>query len=147
MSSLAKPAELRPPPLLPRPWPIGAWLLAAGFLLVGLALYLFNPAENRFYPGCLFHNWTGLDCPGCGALRATHQLLHGHITAAFHFNALYVCSLPVLAWIGVRAVIGQFRPGQMPAFRTGWMWVGLILLIVFGVVRNLPAARSLGLAP
>src|SRR5262245_36358819 len=61
-------------------------------------LFWFNPAQSGFYPTCYFHSWTGLLCPGCGSLRAMHQLLHGDIVAAMHFNVLFVLSLPIAAW-------------------------------------------------
>src|SRR5258708_976408 len=71
-------------------------------------LFLFNPSEWGFYPFCFFYRTTGLLCPGCGSLRAMHQLLHGHFVAALHFNALFVLSLPLLALYGVRVAVGQF---------------------------------------
>ncbi|MCX6913024.1 MAG: DUF2752 domain-containing protein, partial [Verrucomicrobia bacterium] len=73
-------------------------LLAAA---VGLVLFCFDPRQYHFYPICFFHKATGLLCPGCGALRATHQLLHGHLAAAFRFNPMLVASLPFLLWFGV----------------------------------------------
>src|SRR6266550_1487519 len=78
----------------------GHWLILPYAVLVACVavLYFFNPAEHGFYPSCLFYKTTGLLCPGCGTLRAVHQLLHGHIAAAFRLNALFVLSIPVLGW-------------------------------------------------
>src|SRR5207245_10112823 len=71
-------------------------------LIVGVAvsacfglLYLFDPSQHAFYPRCQFHALTGLYCPGCGSLRAMHQLLLGHIPTAFHLNALFLLALSV----------------------------------------------------
>ncbi len=63
-------------------------LAAAG--AAALVLFCFDPARCAVYPVCTFHQLTGLDCPGCGSLRAMHQLLHGHFLSALHFNALAV---------------------------------------------------------
>src|ERR1700730_11233149 len=60
----------------------------------GVVLFCFNPSEYRFYPVCLFHSYTGLLCPGCGSLRALHQLVHGHVIAALRFNILLISALP-----------------------------------------------------
>src|SRR2546421_11472933 len=61
-------------------------LVCAGLALVGAAvLFWFEPTQHAFYPICAFHRTTGLLCPGCGSLRALHQLLHGQVAAAFHF--------------------------------------------------------------
>jgi hypothetical protein len=37
---------------------------------------------------CLFHWWTGLDCPLCGLTRAMFALARGNWRAALHFHAL-----------------------------------------------------------
>ncbi len=47
--------------------------------LAGIVLFCFDPERCGFYPICIFHQSTGLLCPGCGSLRAMHQLLHGHL--------------------------------------------------------------------
>ena len=118
-------------------------LLALGTFAViaaGLVLFWFDPAQYRLYPFCFFHEFTGLNCPGCGGTRALHQLLHGNVTAALHLNALVVVSLPLLAWLGVRFTVGQFH--RRPAgrfFSPNWLWLFLALAVVFSVLRNLPA--------
>jgi len=63
-----------------------------------VTLYFHDPAAAGFFPPCPFHYLTGLHCPGCGTLRATHQLLHGHPLAALDLNPLMVLSLPFLAY-------------------------------------------------
>ena len=80
-------------------------------------IYVF-PFDYWFYPRCLFHALTGLDCPGCGGLRSVQSLLHGDFAAAFRFNpllyllapALFLCrrhlSKPACAWSFVAAVVG-----------------------------------------
>jgi len=113
-----------------------------------LVLFLFNPAESGFYPFCVFHRITGLQCPGCGSLRAMHQLLHGNFTAAFHYNALLILSLPLLLAQAVR--IGIARANQQPSrarIKASWLWTGLVVMILFGVLRNLPFPAFAWLAP
>ena len=62
-------------------WSGSIGLVLGAFALLGLAavLFFFNPAQSGFYPFCVFHRTTGLLCPGCGSLRALHQLLHQRI--------------------------------------------------------------------
>src|SRR5690348_5613443 len=119
------------------------WLvLSVGAIVIGAAvLYFFNPVQSRFYPVCLFYRTTGLLCPGCGTLRATHQLLHGHIEAAFRFNALFVSSLPFSALGCVQAA--RYRASSRPALawlRPRLLWAGFAILVIFGIARNLPGA-------
>jgi hypothetical protein len=121
-------------------------VLGAG-LLTGM-LYLFDPGQYAFYPRCLFHATTGLNCPGCGALRAAHQLLHGNLGSAWALNPLLVLLSPWLAWMSfaslARALTG--RAFRRPFTHPRWMWVLLAILIAFGVCRNLPLAAATRLA-
>jgi hypothetical protein len=117
--------------------------------LVAGVLYLFNPAEYGFYPRCLLHTTTGLNCPGCGALRAAHQLLHGHFRAAFVLNPLLVVLSPLFVWMSVaflvRTLAGQTL--KHPFAHRWWMWALLAVVIGFGLCRNLPFAALTWLAP
>jgi hypothetical protein len=127
-----------------------AWVTLTCILAIACAatLYFFNPAQHDFYPICTFYKTTGLLCPGCGTLRAMHQLLHGHIEAAFRFNALIVSSLPLIALGCVQAA--RNRAANKPALgwiRPNWLWAGLVILVIFGVLRNFPGASHYFLAP
>jgi hypothetical protein len=88
-------------------WPKSARpaVLTVFGLLAGVAcivLFYFDPRQYHFYPVCFFHQTTGLLCPGCGTLRGLHQLLHGHLAAAFRFNPMLIVSLPFLCWFGAK---------------------------------------------
>jgi hypothetical protein len=83
------------PPMLPKPTVHGTgaafvWVALAVAVFAGVLLFFFNPAETRFYPRCMMKAVSGLDCPGCGGLRATHQLLHGNVREAFALNPLFM---------------------------------------------------------
>src|ERR1700722_3214681 len=90
-----KPATARVP--FPA-WP-GIISLTAMFGCAAV-LFLFNPSQYPFYPRCLFHQWTGWNCPGCGSTRAMYQLLHGHLAMAMRCNVLLILSLPFVAVYG-----------------------------------------------
>ena len=112
-----------------------AWLVIWGVVLLGgcVLLFYFNPAQHGFYPRCAFYQMTGLQCPGCGGLRAAHQLLHGHVLEALRLNALAVLALPLAAWVLWR---NWARGGAV--VRARWVWLCLVGLLLFGAVRNLP---------
>ena len=104
-------------------------------LIVFVLLFLFDPAQHGFYPGCTLYKMTGLYCPGCGGLRAAHQLLHGRIGAAFHFNPLFVGGLPLVLWVLARATFRHLRDQPLfPAMKLGWLWIGVTIVVVFTVV-------------
>lgn len=94
----------------------------------------FPPDRFPFWPPCVFHQLTGLQCPGCGGTRAVAALLHGHLREALHFNALLIVLLPVLCRYGAVASLG--RPLRAP--RPVPMAAMLLLVAGFTVWRNLP---------
>ncbi len=54
------------------------------------------------YPPCLFRALTGWNCPACGGLRMTHDVLHGHLLEAVHDNVFALVLIPLLT-VGVLA--------------------------------------------
>jgi hypothetical protein len=120
--------------------------LAAG-LGTALILYWFDPARVRFYPVCQFHQLTGLSCPGCGSLRAMHELLHGHLTTALHLNLFLILSLPLFAVVLLRFAWHRTRGEPVVIVRPLWLWSYLALWIAFGVLRNLPGWWWTALVP
>jgi hypothetical protein len=76
--------------------------IAAVLALAGIAvLFFFDPAVAGFYPPCLFRTVFGAQCPGCGSLRAAHQLLHGNFAAAWMLNRFLLIALPLAAAISL----------------------------------------------
>ena len=106
---------------------------------VGAMVFFFNPSTHGFYPVCLFHAMTGLNCPGCGMTRSLYALLHGNFLLALKDNALFV--LLVMA-IGITSAyfIFQKLKNQPAVFKVSpkFLWPFLIIALVFAVARNLP---------
>lgn len=116
-------------------WPVAA---AVAALAVALALlFFFDPARSPFYPKCMFHALTGLQCPGCGSLRALHALLHGQVRRAFAFNPLLFVVTLFGAYLVLRKKLKPNGPDPM-ASRLVW-WGAPILIVLFWILRNLPA--------
>jgi hypothetical protein len=123
---------------------VGLGLAAA--LAGAAALYLFDPSQHGFYPRCFFKMASGLDCPGCGGLRATHQLLHGDIRAAFGLNPLFIAVLPIGAFFAVRTVVERLTQRKWPRLlsTTAMIWIAAAGVIGFGFLRNLPWRAWIG---
>jgi hypothetical protein len=115
-------------------------VLVVAALGSGAVLFFFDPAKHGFYPICLFHSLTGLNCPGCGATRAAYQLLHGHLLGALHDNALFVLTLTALtaqsAWLVMQKIRNQPVAFIVPPIM---LWALLATVFVFTGLRNLPA--------
>jgi len=111
-------------------------VLGAGALLAGALGYigLVDPHQpDSIFPICPFRLLTGLNCPGCGALRMIHDVLHGHFAAAINDNIVVLLGIPLLAgWIVLRR-----RGGKLPLTLPATAAV-MITLLAWTVVRNLP---------
>jgi hypothetical protein len=131
------------------PLAVGALgLAAAGYLAV------YDPNRPGHYPGCPILLITGYYCPGCGGLRALHDLIHGNLTAALSANLLVVLAVPIVVtlwcdWTRAR-LSGRARwlrfPEKPPLCATAARWAPSLILaavIAFWVLRNLPPASWL----
>ncbi len=95
-------------------------------------------AEGSWFPRCVFKSLTGLDCPGCGAQRAIHAMLHGHFAEALRLNALFVAELPLLLLLGLVALLpGRFSRLRRLLVSQGFILSLLAVIVVFTVVRNI----------
>ena len=56
-------------------------------LIIFIAYYILNKTTG-FYIPCIFHELTGLDCPGCGITRCLFYLVNLRIKGAFLVNPL-----------------------------------------------------------
>lgn len=90
---------------------------------------------------CLFHEYTGRYCFGCGSGRAVYAALHGQIRESFGFNPLvWILGIPsgiVLVWEYLAFTLPEIvkRRVHVPDYLG---WAAFWLLIVFGILRNLP---------
>ncbi|WP_394214674.1 DUF2752 domain-containing protein [Brachybacterium vulturis] len=111
---------------------------AAGIALALLVQLVFDPFRTHI-PLCVLNHLTGLECPGCGAIRSVHALLAGEPLLALRSNAPVTLALPLVGigmavWTGRRA--RGLRTELMPSRTVLLVLVGLLSL--FTVLRNLP---------
>lgn len=110
------------------------WLVSAAVAAGVIVLFVFDPSAHSFYPRCAFHAMTGLDCPGCGATRAVHALLHGRVAEAFRYNAMLFVAFGVFG-----LSLPNLARGERPRFldRPWFAWTCIAAMLVWWVVRNL----------
>ena len=107
-----------------------------GALTAGALAYIGLVDPHRpgaVFPGCPFKMLTGWNCPACGGLRMTHDLLHGDVPAAVVDNVFLLIGLPLLAlWSAwrVRRAERVFPPLAIAIIA--------IAVIAWTVLRNLP---------
>ncbi len=121
-----------------------AWRQPAQLGAIGIAAVAYtgivDPSSSHAFPLCPLKFVTGIDCPVCGSLRATHSLIQGHLGAAAGHNLLFVLAVPfiVSAWATwMAAAVGwPVRRWRVPA--RAWPALAVIAAL-FMVLRNVPA--------
>lgn len=110
--------------------------LGSGALLAGSLGYvgLVDPHKpGSVFPVCPFRLLTGWNCPACGGLRMTHDVLHGDLAAAITDNVFLLVGIPLLAgWLLLRR-----RRGKLPLPPSAVATI-TIAMLAWTVVRNLP---------
>ena len=121
-------------------------VLAAGLLVASVLLHVRDPHRTGSWGFCPWLVLTGTYCPGCGGLRAVNDLTNGDLRAAASSNLLFVGSIPVLAVLWTRWLVGRWT-GTMRPVSSRRALIGCAVLVavsvVFWVVRNLPGAEWL----
>ncbi|MBA2333685.1 MAG: DUF2752 domain-containing protein [Pyrinomonadaceae bacterium] len=115
---------------------LGVFAIPAG---AGIVWY-FNPMKVSFLPVCPLIRLTGFACPGCGLTRGFHALFHGDVATALDYNALIPLFALVLGFFFISMVLVAVRGRGFPkrAYSPKALWAFFGLLLVFGVVRNIP---------
>lgn len=85
---------------------------------------------------CPLRRFTGLDCPLCGATRATFALLRGDVATALDHNLLYVLALPIVVLLVLLWLVRRRWPAWVEKPVT--LWSVAAVAVAFGIVRNLP---------
>lgn len=119
--------------------PVGVALLAIAGCAV---LFAIDPNEPGRYPLCPTRALLGIDCPGCGLMRGTYDLLHGDVAGTIDHNLLIPFAIPIVfvLWLGwLRRAGTGIRPAltrRRFKWRNRMLLTGLVIMVGFGVVRN-----------
>lgn len=127
-------------------------LVLAGFAAAVAGIVLlraFDPATSGVFPPCPLWYLTGWYCPGCGSLRAMHQLMHGNLFAAWAMNPLTVILLPFIVYGLASSLVLGLWGKRLPHLFVPAVWIRslAIAIVIFGIVRNLPLHPFDWLAP
>lgn len=145
MTALQQPTQ---PPVIARPDRVRE---IGTFLALGTGIsVVYVVSGHRVGLPCPFKLITGWDCPLCGGTRMGAALMHGDVSAAFHYNPLALIGLTGLGlgWLVLLAQRAGLVKGRLPSLsRPARRAVGvaaLVIVIAFTVARNLPVGPLAG---
>lgn len=120
----------------------GSWALPIGYgavVAAGAAAILVRDPHAPGSWGVCPSLMLGFACPGCGGLRGTSELLHGNVATAWAYNPLVVVGLPLVLAVIARWSVDAARGREAWSPGTVTITVGLVALLAFGLLRNVPA--------
>ena len=103
--------------------------------------YLLNKKIGIGIP-CVFHELTGLYCPGCGITRLLFSLLELNFYQAFRSNPLvFILLILIILYLILKLILKRFNKNlTIPNYIYYFL---LIIVILFGILRNIPGFEFL----
>lgn len=117
---------------------VTGWILTAVAILCVIAYKLFLKDLVQFWLPCVFHEVTGLYCPGCGGTRAVKALLGGSLARSFRYNPTVPLAALTFILFMVTQTLERCTGGRVKGikYRNLYMWLLLAIMLVNCVVRN-----------
>lgn len=98
-----------------------------------------DPNQPGHYPVCPTFALAGIYCPGCGMLRATHDLAHLDLTSALARNPLAPLILGSMVALFVVWVRARWTGRPVTWNPPVWMpWAVAASFVLWTVARNIP---------
>lgn len=87
---------------------------------------------------CLFHELTGLYCPGCGGTRAVKALLRGELVTSFFYHPVVIYTAVVLLGILLLYAISKVLHRNFYKIRhyEWFAYVGIVIILINWVIKN-----------
>ncbi len=113
-------------------------ILAAIAIVIAALFALFPEVFARFRFPCMFHEITGLYCPGCGGTRAVKALFGGHIIESFLYNPIVLYGAVMYIWFMGSQLLERLTREKVKGlkYRHLYLWLALVIVVVNCLVRN-----------
>lgn len=129
-------------------WPLLPLVVVPGMMVLFLSV---TAKLQGAATECAVHQLIGLHCPGCGGTRCAQSIASGRWIGAMGHNAMLMTGFLVLmaslVFIFVRmTLLGKPAP-RLPDIGPRCLWFGIGGIVVFTILRNIPAYPFTLLAP
>ena len=98
---------------------------------------IFEKIGDFMYP-CVFHEMTGLYCPGCGATRSLRFLVRGNIWKSFIYNPiiLYIVIATFIFFVFVVKYKISGKSLNKDKIILPMLYVGVVVLILNWIIKD-----------
>ena len=103
-------------------------------LIIGISIFYFLNQKFKISIPCPFHKLTNLYCPGCGITRMFIAIIHLNFYQAFRYNPLVFILL--ISYLLIKFI--ELITKKKIIFNNRITYTLLIIVILFGVLRNIP---------
>ena len=107
--------------------------------MILIGYYFLNKNYHVAIP-CIFHEITGLYCPGCGTTRLIFALLKGNIDAAYNYNRLVFIMLPFIILYSLYMIylyIVNKEDKILNRIPKSFEYILIFIILLFGILRNI----------
>ncbi len=111
-------------------------ILSLIVILLCASFFFLYTKINIFIP-CLFHQITGLYCPGCGITRCLVSIIKLDFIQAFRYNMLVFILMPLFIFIGIKKYYCWILNKQCIIFSNRFYVFLVVITILFGILRNI----------
>lgn len=115
----------------------GKLLFLAAAVVTGI-VHKFGTAWMELLPPCLFHEVTGMFCPGCGGTRAVMALAEMNLIKSFFFHPVVLYAAFAYIWFMLSCFLeqrGRRLKIGFPAIKC--LYIGIAVIIVQFLAKNI----------
>ena len=112
--------------------------ICLGVIIFTLVYWFINKKFNIGIP-CVYHELTGLYCPGCGLTRMIFYLLSFDFYHAFRSNMLMFIIIPFFVVLIADYIVSYIKYNKPLIYKIKpvyWI-ILLVIAVIFGVARNI----------